>query len=133
MKEASYTPRGGRPSLEAGEAENHRPGEGKEPRVQEYDSRPRQEFRPQTGSGKGDPAHTLTFRLPHRQRCLSALTPEELQGREPGSRGAHYSACHEASQKLPGALQAGYKTFGSHLTRRTGLFSVAHAHTASDA
>lgn len=112
-----------RPSPEPGRAEHRGPEERRQPRAEGFDSRPRQEAGPDTWSGKGAPTRRLTFgRLPHRQRCLSALPPEERQGREPGSRGAHYRSCHEAAQKTAGASEAGCKTFGSHLTPGTYLW-----------
>lgn len=85
------------------------------------DSRPRWESGPKAGPGKEEQADRLTVGLPHRQRCLSLLTPEHLQGREPASRGAHHSSGHEDTQKAPGAPEAGSKTSRGHLILRACL------------
>lgn len=73
------------------------------------------------GQGRKSKADRLTVGLPHRQRCLSALTPEHLQGREPASRGAHHSSGHEDTQEAPGAPEAGSKTSRGHLILRACL------------
>ena len=126
-KEAGDSPGGaGRPGGKTRKAEKPGPpgsgtAKGEEPRVQNYDSRPRWESGPKAGPGKEEQADRLTVGVPHRQRCLSALTPDHLQGREPASRGAHHSPGHEDTQKAPGAPEAGSKTSRGHLTLRACL------------
>lgn len=81
------------------------------------------ELPPDRHRGRGRESRPrLTFRLPRRQRSLGALTPEQLQGREPGSRGAHHSSGHEAAEKAPRATETGGKTSGSHRRRGLGLW-----------
>lgn len=131
VKEAGETQGGERrPNPETGRPKTQSQADG-EPPGEDQDSRPRKKSGPKPRERKAGPR--LTAGLPHRQRRLSALTPEELNGREPGSRGAHYSSGHEGTQKVPGASETGSKTFGSHLNQGNVPFATAHAHTRSEA
>lgn len=63
------------------------------------------------------PARRLTVRLPRRPRRSRVPTPEELQRRQPCSRGAHYSPGQEAIQKPPRAPEARGEAVSSHSCR----------------
>lgn len=125
----------GRPDGKTRKAENPRPPARGPQREKSADRGLR--FMPKAGilpkTRAREEAYGLTVGLPRCQRCLSALTPEQLHDREPASRGAHHTSRHEDTQKAPRASEAGSKTFGSHLIQRTLPFAVARAHTSSDA